>query len=50
MSVGLGSYKRQKTAINVTIIEPEHIEVDIVRQLKAIEKNTESVYINASVI
>lgn len=45
----LGS-KRQKTAINVTEIEPEHMEVDIVRQLKGIEKNTESVYINASVI
>ncbi|CDW88318.1 UNKNOWN [Stylonychia lemnae] len=43
-------YKRQKTAVHMAVIEQAHDEVDVVRQLKAIETNTKSVYINASVI
>jgi hypothetical protein len=30
-----------------TVVEPDHIEVDIVRQLEAIEINEKTVYINA---
>ncbi|CDW88935.1 UNKNOWN [Stylonychia lemnae] len=44
------SSKRQNTGIHMAVIEPDHIEVDIMRQLQTIEQSTESVHINALTI
>jgi len=44
------SSKRQKTDMSEAVIEQDHIEVDIVRQLLAIEKSTDSIHINSLTI
>ncbi|CDW87650.1 UNKNOWN [Stylonychia lemnae] len=49
-SVESSSSKRQKNATTMAIFEQNHIEIDIIRRLKAIETNTKSVHINASVV
>jgi len=36
--------------VHMEVMEQAHDEVDVVRQLKVAESNSESVYVNASVI
>jgi len=49
-SIMPSSSTRQKTDMYVAAIEPDHIEVDIVRQLYTIEKSADSIHINSLTI